>query len=40
MIADHRFHALESVRLMISSIAQPIQQVAMVPSEAAGRSAD
>jgi len=40
MIADHRFHALESVRLMISSIAQPIQQVAMVPSEAAGRIAD
>jgi len=40
MIADHRFHALESVRLMISSIAQPIQQVAMIPSEAAGRIAD
>jgi len=40
MIADHRFHALESVRLMISSIAQPIQQVAMVPSEAVGRIAD
>jgi rod shape-determining protein MreC len=40
MIADHRFHALEAVRLSISSIAQPIQQVAMVPSEAVGRIAD
>ena len=40
MIADHRFHAMEAVRLSLSSIANPIQQVAMVPSEAVGRIAE
>jgi rod shape-determining protein MreC len=37
MIADHRFHALEAVRLSLSVLAHPIQQVASVPSEAVGR---
>ena len=37
MIADHRFHALESVRLSLSVLAHPVQQVATVPGELLGR---
>jgi rod shape-determining protein MreC len=40
MIADHRFHALESVRLSLSVLAHPIQQLASVPAEVIGRAAD
>jgi len=37
MIADHRFHALETVRLSLSVLAHPVQQVATMPGEAVGR---
>ncbi len=37
MIADHRFHALESVRLSLSVLAHPVQQIAGAPGEAVGR---
>jgi rod shape-determining protein MreC len=40
MIADHRFHALETVRLSLSALAQPVQQVATVPGEGVSRIAD
>src|SRR6185312_3399717 len=40
MIADHRFHALEAVRLSLSVLAHPIQQVASVPSDSLGRIAE
>ena len=40
MIADHRFRALEAVRLSLSAIAHPVQQLARAPSEALGRLAD
>ena len=40
MIADHRFHALETVRLSLSVLAHPVQQFAAVPSQALGRIAD
>ena len=40
MIADHRFHALESVRLSLSVLAHPIQQLATLPGELLGRGAD
>ncbi|HEX3063378.1 MAG TPA: rod shape-determining protein MreC [Usitatibacter sp.] len=40
MIADHRFHALETVRLSLSALAYPIQQVAATPGEAVARIAD
>ncbi|MEO5694175.1 MAG: rod shape-determining protein MreC [Usitatibacter sp.] len=40
MIADHRFRALETVRLSLSVLAHPVQQVAAVPSAALGRIAD
>src|SRR5687767_5387064 len=40
MIADHRFHALEALRLSLSVLAHPMQQVAQVPSAALGRIAD
>ena len=40
MIADHRFHALEAVRLSLSVLAHPIQQVATVPSDALSRIAE
>lgn len=40
MIADHRFHALEAVRLSLLTLAHPIQQVASVPSDAVGRIAE
>lgn len=39
MIADHRFHALETVRLSLTVLAHPIQSLAAVPSEALGRIA-
>lgn len=34
MIADHRFRALEAVRLSLSVLAHPLQQLAAAPSEA------
>jgi rod shape-determining protein MreC len=37
MIADHRFHALETVRLSLSVLAHPVQQIATMPAEALGR---
>jgi rod shape-determining protein MreC len=37
MIADHRFHALETVRLSLSVLAHPMQQVATMPGEAVAR---
>jgi rod shape-determining protein MreC len=40
MIADHRFHALETVRLSLSVLAHPVQQLAAMPGEALGRIAD
>jgi rod shape-determining protein MreC len=40
MIADHRFHALETVRLSLSVLAHPVQQFAAMPSQALGRIAD
>ena len=40
MIADHRFHALQTVRLSLSVLAHPVQQVAMMPGEALGRVGD
>jgi len=40
MIADHRFHALETVRISLSTIARPVQQLAGMPGEALGRVAD
>jgi rod shape-determining protein MreC len=40
MIADHRFHALETVRLSLSALAHPLQQLAAMPSQAVGRMAD
>lgn len=40
MIADHRFKALETVRLSLSALAHPVQQVATLPSDALGRVAD
>ncbi|MGZ5031698.1 MAG: rod shape-determining protein MreC [Usitatibacter sp.] len=40
MIADHRFHALETVRLSLSVMAYPLQQLAAMPSQALGRIAD
>jgi rod shape-determining protein MreC len=40
MIADHRFHALESVRLSLSVLAHPVQQLASVPGEVLGRATD
>ena len=40
MIADHRFRALEAVRLGLSMLAQPVQQAAAVPVQALGRVGD
>jgi rod shape-determining protein MreC len=37
MIADHRFHALDAVRMSLSVLAHPIQQVASAPGEGASR---
>ncbi len=38
MIADHRFHALDAVRLSLSVLAHPVQQAAAVPGEAMRRA--
>lgn len=40
MIADHRFQALEAVRLSISVLAQPAQRIAAVPGEVVSRVTD
>lgn len=40
MIADHRFHALETVRLALSVLAHPIQLLASLPSQGLGGIAD
>jgi rod shape-determining protein MreC len=40
MIADHRFRALETVRLSLTVLAHPIQKVASAPAEALSRIAD
>jgi rod shape-determining protein MreC len=40
MIADHRFHALETVRLSLSVLAHPLQQAATMPGEAVSRVAE
>ena len=40
MIADHRFRALDTVRLSLSVLAHPVQQLAAMPGEALGRVAD
>ncbi len=40
MISDHRFHALETVRLSLAVLAHPVQQLAALPGRAAGRIAD
>ncbi|HEX4762851.1 MAG TPA: rod shape-determining protein MreC [Usitatibacter sp.] len=40
MIADHRFRALETVRLSLSVLAHPIEELAAVPSQAFGRVTD
>lgn len=40
MIADHRFRALEAVRLSLSVLAHPVQQVAAFPAQALGRVGD
>jgi rod shape-determining protein MreC len=40
MIADHRFHALEAVRMSLTVLANPIQQVAGMPAEAIARVGD
>ena len=37
MIADHRFHALETLRLALSVVAHPVQVVAQLPSSLLGR---
>ncbi|HWH39953.1 MAG TPA: rod shape-determining protein MreC [Usitatibacter sp.] len=40
MIADHRFHALETVRLSLTVLTQPVQQVSAMPAAAVARVAD
>lgn len=40
MIADHRFRAMETVRLSLSVLTHPLQQVAAMPADAVGRIAD
>lgn len=40
MIADHRFHALETVRLSLSVLAHPVQEIAALPSAAIVRFTD
>jgi rod shape-determining protein MreC len=40
MIADHRFHALETLRLSLNVLAQPLQEAASMPSQALARAAD
>jgi rod shape-determining protein MreC len=40
MIADHRFQALDRVRLSLTVLVHPLQQAAAMPSQALGRLAD
>ncbi|HEX6634382.1 MAG TPA: rod shape-determining protein MreC [Usitatibacter sp.] len=40
MIADHRFHALETLRLSLNVLAQPLQEAAAMPSRGFARAAD
>lgn len=40
MIADHRFRALDAVRLALSMVAHPLQQLAAVPGHSLGKLAD
>ena len=40
MIADHRFRALEALRLTLSVVAHPLQVAASVPAQSLGRIAD
>src|SRR5438045_6630769 len=40
MIADHRFQALQAVRLSLSVLAYPVQQVAALPVQSLARAAD
>ena len=40
MIADHRFHAMETVRLSLSVLAHPLEQLAAAPGEIVGRVGD
>ena len=40
MIADHRFRALDTVRMALSVLVHPIQQVASTPGEALSRIAE
>ena len=40
MIADHRFQALEAVRLSLSVLAHPLQQLAALPGTLFGRAGD
>ena len=40
MIADHRFRALDAVRLSLSVLVHPLQQVAAAPAVAAARLSD
>ena len=40
MIADHRFGALEAVRLSLSVLVHPVQQVAAAPAMAFSRVTD
>src|SRR5689334_4951768 len=40
MIADHRFRALETVRLSLSVLAHPVEELAAFPMQALGRIAD
>jgi len=40
MIADHRFHALETVRLAVSVVLHPLEQLVALPSSVFGRVGD
>ncbi len=40
MIADHRFRALEAMRMSLSALAHPVQQAAAMPTLALSRVAD
>jgi rod shape-determining protein MreC len=40
MIADHRFQALQTVRLSLTVLTHPVQQLAALPAEALGRIAE
>ena len=40
MIADHRFRALDAVRLALTMVSHPIQQVASMPAQMVGRLGD